>query len=83
MLVYLLFLICTEILETLSSSSLIPVMTTTFATTQNISTVSTTVSQRLTTFTTVHQSSSVKPTTTSDNSITQPLRQGVLTVTVL
>ena len=80
MLVYLLFLICTEILEALSSSSPIPVMTTTFATTQTISTVS----QQLTTSTTVHHSSLVKATTTSDNSITQSqLRQGVLTVTVL
>ena len=57
---------------------------TTFATTQTISTVSTTVRQQLTTSTTVHHSSSVIPTTISDKSITQPqLRQGVLTVTVL
>ena len=77
-------MLCTEILETLSSSLPIPVMTTTFATTPTISTVSITVSQQLTTSTTVHHSSSVKATTTSDNSITQAqLRQGVLTVTVL
>ena len=78
------FILCTEILETLSFSSQIPVITTTFTTTQTISTVSTTVSQQLTTSTIVHHSSSVKPSTTSDNSITQPqLRLGVLTVTVL
>ena len=81
--VFHILLLCTEILETLSSSSPIPVMTTTFTTTQTISTVSTTVtvSQQLTTSTTAHHSSSVRPTTTSDNSITQPqLRQGMLTV---
>ena len=77
----------TEILETLSSSSPVPmdVMTTTFTTTQTIrlSTVSTTVSQQFTRSTTVHHTSSVsslRPTITSVNSITQlpQLRQGVL-----
>ena len=76
--------LCTEILETLSSSSPIPVavMTTTFTTTQTtrLSTVSTTVSQQFPRPTTLHHTSSVsslRPTTTSVNSITQ-LRQGVL-----
>ena len=77
--------LCTEILETLSSSSPIPVavMTTTFTQTTRLSTVSTTVSQRFPRSTTVHHTSSVsslRPTTTSVNSITQlpQLRQGVL-----
>ena len=79
--------LCIEILETLSSSSPIPVavMTTTFTTTQTtrLNTVSTTVSQRFPRSTTVHHTSSVssvRPTTTSVNSITQlpQLRQGVL-----
>ena len=78
--------LCTEILETLSSSSPIPVaVITTFTTTQTtrLSTVSTTVSQRFPRSTTVHHTSSVssvRPTTTSVNSITQlpQLRQGVL-----
>ena len=78
--------LCTEILETLSSSSPIPVavMTTTFTTTHaRLSTVSTTVSQQFPRSTTVHHTSSVlslRPTTTSVNSITQlpQLRQGVL-----
>ena len=79
--------LCTEILETLSSSSPIPVdvMTTTFTTTQTtrLSTVSTTVSQQFPRSATVHHTSSVssfRPTTTSVNSITQPpqLSQGVL-----
>ena len=77
----------TEILETLSSSSPLPmdVMTTTFTTTQTtrLSTVSTTVSQQFTRSTTVNHTTSVSslgPTTTSVNSITQlpQLRQGVL-----
>ena len=74
-----------EILETLSSSSSIPVMTTTLTTTQFTNTVSTTVSQQFTRSTTVHHTSSVSSvrlTTTSVNSITQlpgpQLRQGVL-----
>ena len=78
-------LLCIEILETLSSSSSIPVMTTTLTTTQFTNTVSTTVSQQFTRSTTVHHTSSVssvRPTTTSVNSITQlsrpQLRQGVL-----
>ena len=78
-------LLCIEILETLSSSSSIPVMTTTLTTTQFTNTVSTTVSQQFTRSTTVHHTSSVssvRPTTTSVNSITQlpgpELRQGVL-----
>ena len=76
-------LICIEILETLSSSSSIPVMTTTLTTTQFTSTVSTTVSPQFTRSTTVHHTSSVssvRPTTTSVNSITQlpELRQGAL-----
>ena len=60
-------------------------MTTTFTTTQTkrLSTVSTTVNQQFTRLTTVHHTSSVsslRPTTTSVNSITQlpQLRQGVL-----
>ena len=61
------------------------VTTTTFTTTETtrLSTVSTTVSQRFPRSTTVHHTSSVsslKPTTTSVNSVTQlpQLRQGVL-----
>ena len=77
----------TEILETISSSSPIPVavMTTAFTTTQTtrLSTVSTTVGQRFPRSTTVHHTSSVsslRPTTTSVNSTTQLLQlsQGVL-----
>ena len=75
------YLLCTEILETLSSSSPTPVAT--FTTTQTTSTVSTTVSQQFIRSTTVHHTSSVpsvRPITTSVNSITQlpQLRQGVL-----
>ena len=75
------FCCCVEILETFSCSSSIPVMTT-FTTTQFTSTVSTTVSQRSTTVHHTSSVSSVRPTTTSVNSITQlpgpQLRQGVL-----
>ena len=73
----------TEILEALSSSSPVSVMTTEFTTTQ-ISTVSVTVSQQGGRSTTLHHTSSVssvKYTTTSGNGVTQlntQLKQGVL-----
>ena len=71
----------TEILEALSSSSPVSVMTTEFTTTE-INTVSATVSQQCGRSTTVHHTSSVSSviyTTTSGSAVTQ-LRKGVLFV---
>ena len=69
----------TEILEALSSSSPVSIMTTEFTTTQ-INTVSATVSQQCDRSTTVHHTSSVSSvicTTTSGSDVTQ-LQQSVL-----
>ena len=71
-------LLYVEMLEALSSSSSMPIMTTIFTNTN------TTVSQQSTGSTTVHHTScvsSVKATTTSVSSITQP-PQGMLTCSV-